>query len=95
MKELEKIKIFANGMTLPEVKSGSFVFLIQDGTVQVGKLYLGDSYDFISEIEHPKNQKELGLIAFQMIKEKKPEYLKSERSIITLCPTNISEKMIW
>jgi hypothetical protein len=91
----KKIKIFADGKTLPEIKSGQAILLIQNGTVQVGKLNIGDSYDFNMEIEHPTNQLELKLIATELIENKKPDYLKSKYSIIIECPTEISELMVW
>ncbi len=95
MNELEKIQIFANGRTSPEVDSGSPILLIQDGTVQVGKLNLGDAYDFNVEIEHPINQSELDVIATKMIKHLKPQYLKSRVSVIVSCPKTISDRMKW
>ena len=95
MDELEKIQVFADGRTYPEVNSGSPILLIQDGTVQVGKLNLGDEYDLNIEIEHPTNQAELNPIATTLIKGKKPQYLKSEVSVMVLCPNTISDKMKW
>ena len=95
MNDLENIQVFADGRTSPKVNSGSPILLIQDGTVQVGKLNLGDAFDFNMEIEHPTNQAELDPIAFKLIKNKKPKYLKSETSVIVLCPNAISDMMKW
>jgi hypothetical protein len=95
MDKLEKIQVFSDGRTSPEVNSGSSILLIQDGIVQVGKLNLGDAYDFNMEIEHPTNQAELDSIATKLIKDKKPQYLKSEASVIVLCPNIISDMMKW
>jgi hypothetical protein len=95
MKALEPIKIFADGKTNPEVKTGSPILLIQNGTVKVGKLNLGESYDFNMEIEHPSNQSKLNIVATQLIENENPEYLKSEASIIVECPQTISDEMIW
>ncbi len=93
MGKLENIQVFADGRTSPEVNSGSPILLIQDGIVQVGKLNLGDAYDI--NIEHPRNQAELDPIATKLIKDKKPQYLKSETSVIVLCPNTISDMMKW
>lgn len=95
MHDLETIQVFADGRTSPEVDSGSSILLIQDGTVQVGKLYLGDAYDFNMEIDHPTNQAELDAMATKLIKHEKPQYLKSEESVIVSCPKTISDKMKW
>ncbi len=95
MDELQKINVFADGRTSPEVNSGVPILLIQDGTVEVGKLNLGEEHDFNMEIEHPTNQAELNPIATRLIKGKKPQYLKSEVSVIVLCPNIISDKMKW
>jgi hypothetical protein len=95
MDELEKIQVFADGRTSPKVESGSPILLIQEGTVQVGKLNLGEAYEFNMEIEHPVNQTELDLIATKLIKREKPHYLKSEVSVIVSCPKTISNKMKW
>lgn len=95
MNELDLIKVYADGKTVPEIASGTDIILIQNGTVQVGKLNLGEQYDFNMEIEHPKNQDELDIIATEMIQKKKAEYLKSKNSIIVICPKIISNKMLW
>ncbi|WP_452231367.1 hypothetical protein [Lacinutrix sp. MEBiC02595] len=95
IKELERITIFGDGKTKPEVESGIDIILIQDNTVQVGKLNLGKQYEFNMEIDHPKNQKELDILATKIIKEKKPEYLESKNSVIVVCPNHISGRMIW
>lgn len=47
------------------------------------------------EIEHPKNQSDLDILATDIIKERKPEYIESDKSVIVVCPKNISDKMIW
>ncbi|XOV67817.1 MAG: hypothetical protein ACFHU9_01335 [Fluviicola sp.] len=95
MERLEKIQVFADGRTSPEVDSGSPILLIQDGVVQVGKLNLGDAYDLNMEIEYPTNQSELDPMATNLIKDEKPEYLKGELSVILLCLNTISDKMKW
>ena len=95
MNELDLIKVYADGKTVPEILSGTDIILVQNSTVQVGKLNLGEQYDFNMEIEHPKNQSDLDILATVIIKEKKPQYLKSENSIIAICPKIISNKMIW
>lgn len=95
MKELDKITVYGDGTTYPTVPSGTDIILIQNENVQVGKLNIGEQYDFYMEIDHPKNKKELDKIAIQLISDIKPEYLNSEESIIALCPKSISEKMVW
>ncbi|SFT87032.1 hypothetical protein SAMN04489724_2458 [Algoriphagus locisalis] len=95
MKELEKIQVFADGRTSPEVNSGVPILLIQDGIVQVGRIHLGEAYDFNMEIEHPINQSKLDPIATKIIKSEQPEYLKSKVSIIVFCPEKISDMMKW
>ncbi|MCX2745420.1 hypothetical protein OO013_16190 [Mangrovivirga sp. M17] len=93
MKELEKIQIFADGKTIPKIDSGSPILLIQNGSVHVGKINLGESYEFNMEIEHPTNKKVLDPMATKLIEKKRPEYLNSDKSIITLCPNEISDLM--
>jgi hypothetical protein len=95
MKALDPIKVFADGRTSPEVKSGTAILLIQDGTVQVGKLNLDECYDFNIEIDHPINQTKLDTIATKLVESEKPEYLNSESSLIILCPQIISDAMNW
>ncbi|WP_299437768.1 hypothetical protein [uncultured Aquimarina sp.] len=95
MNELDRIKVYGDGKTIPKVASGTYIILIQEKTVQVGKLYLGEQYDFYMEIDHPKNQSDLAILVTELIKEKKPEYLESENSIIVICPKYIADKMIW
>lgn len=95
MNELDLIKVYANGKTVPQIISGTDIILIQNNTVQVGKLNLGEQYDFNIEIEHPKNKSELDIKATELIRKKKPEYLKSKNSVIAICPKIISNKMIW
>jgi hypothetical protein len=95
MNELDIIKVYADGKTVPEIASGTNIILIQNNIVQVGKLNLGAQYDFNMEIEHPKNQNDLNLIATEIIKDQKPEYLKNANSVIAICPKIISNKMIW
>lgn len=93
--ELEQIVVFGDGTTKPKVESGINIILIQDEAVQVGKLNLGKQYEFNMEIDHPKNHKELNIVVSKIIKEKKPEYLESENSVIVVCPNHISDRMIW
>ncbi len=95
MNELEKITVFGDGSTSPKVESGIEIILIQGSEVQVGKLNLGAQYDFNMEIEHPKNQQELAIVATEIIKEKKPEYLEAENHLILVCPKGVFDKMIW
>lgn len=95
MKELTIIKISATGQTEPYVPSGTDILLIQDGTVQVGKLFQ-DPYEPESVyIDHPKNQTDLGFRATKIIQEQKPEYLKSEIALTVICPGDISKDMLW
>ncbi|MDO5981273.1 hypothetical protein [Flavivirga spongiicola] len=95
MKELDLIQVYGDGKTVPEIASGTDIILVQNNTVQVGKLNLGEQYDFYMEIDHPKNQGDLDILATEIIKEKKPEYLKSKNSVIAICPKIISDKIIW
>jgi hypothetical protein len=95
MKELTIIKVLASGRTEPPVPSGTDILLIQDGTVQVGRL-LRDPDDTASIcIDHPENQTDLDIRATQTISEQKPEYLKSKVALIVTCSADISKDMIW
>jgi hypothetical protein len=95
MKELTIIKISATGQTNPHIPFGTDVLLIQDGAVQVGKL-LQDPEDKDSVyIDHPKNQAGLHLRAMKIIKERRPEYLKSDIALTVICPADISKDMAW
>lgn len=95
MNELDSIKVYADGRTAPRVDSGIDITLVQDNVVQVGKLNLGEQYVCSVEIDHLKNQSDLDILATQIIKENKPEYLESKNSVIAICPKYIAEQMIW
>ena len=95
MKELTIIKISATGQTEPYVPFGTGILLIQDGAVQVGKLFqVPDDQDSVY-IDHPKNQTDLDVRATKIIQECKPEYLKSEIALTVTCPGDISKDMLW
>ena len=95
MKELTIIKISATGKTDPNIHFGTDILLIQDGTVQVGKL-LQDPEDKESfYIGHPTNQTDLDILATKIVKEQKPEYLKSDVALTVTCPAEISKDMLW
>ena len=95
MEDLNKIQVFANGKTVPEISSGSSILLIQNGTVEVGILNIGTPEEGDINIEHPSNSDELNPLAKCIIQESKPEYLNSNSSIIAICPTSISERFKW
>jgi hypothetical protein len=95
MEELTIIKISATGKTEPFVPFGTDIILIQDGTVQVGKLLQDINDEDSVYIDHPKNQAELDILATKEIVQRKPDYLQSDISLIVVCPIEISKKMAW
>lgn len=95
MKELTVIKIFATSRTEPPIPFGTDVILIQDGSVQVGRLLQDPDDNESVYIDHPKNQVDLDLRAMKIITEQKPEYLRSDISLTVTCPTSISQDMLW
>jgi hypothetical protein len=92
--ELSKISISADGRTDPYVPSGTEIVLIQKGTVEVGRLfYIPDTFD--TYIDHPLNNLELSQNVLEIIKLKRPEFLKSDNAVILTCPEEIKKEMIW
>jgi len=92
--ELSRIVIFATGRTEPFVPSGTEVLLIQNGRVEVGKLFYTLN-TLENYIEHPENNKKLSQKALNIVKAKNPELLESEDSVILICPMSIKNEMIW
>ncbi len=95
MTELTIIQIYADGRREPDIPFGTAILLIQDGVVSVGKLMCDPEDSTSVYIDHPKNQKELDLEAMKIVKEKRPEYLKSEIDLTVICPHHIANTMIW
>jgi hypothetical protein len=90
--ELQKVRIWADGRTEPPIGSGTEILLIQGGKVEVGRFVLeADEYsDFF--IEHPNNAEELIPDALAFVNQ---ELLKTDVSIIAICPRSIADKMRW
>ncbi|TGE25844.1 hypothetical protein E5K00_11830 [Hymenobacter aquaticus] len=91
---LQRITLYADGSTGPEIKSGTAILLIQNGEVEVGKLVLEEDEYGSSSIEHPINAEDLKVEALDAV-SKEPELLASQKAIIVVCPQSIFSKMIW
>lgn len=90
---LQKITVSADGSTEPVIASGTAIILIQNQEAEVGRLILEeDEYGSIS-IEHPTNSYELNAKASTIIQES--ELLKSQHSVLVLCPQEIASRMLW
>jgi hypothetical protein len=86
------------GYPQPFIPDGSIVILIQEGRIEFS-LYNEATQDFPNPtFNHPKEQeknRELELEVEELIKQKHPQYLTSDVSIVLTCPTRIAEKIIW
>ncbi|MBF9142994.1 hypothetical protein [Hymenobacter properus] len=91
---LQKVTVYADGSTEPEVASGTPIILIQNGEVEVGRLVLEEDDYGSNSIEHPSNSEDLKREAFDAVR-KEPALLVSEKAVIVVCPQSLSSKMIW
>ena len=95
MIEFTLIEVFGNGRTEPHIPSETIILLIQDGKAAVGRFMQDSENQSSFYIDHPKNQNDLDIQATAIVKERKPEYLKSDRALILICPTEILLKTIF
>lgn len=93
MKDLQIIRIFADGHREPDVPFGTIILLIQEGTVSTGKLCSDPTFGI--SIEHPKNSGDIDMHALDIVTRLKPNYLKGKESILVICPKELLPEIIW
>lgn len=88
------IKIFADWRIEPPINSLTEIILIQNFNAEVGRIVIDKLKIRNSHIEHPKNARDVNVIATELIKQHNSKLFKNLNSSIILCPKELAEKCI-
>ena len=87
------------GYPNPFIENGTIIVLIQDGVTEIGKYEEPTIEHPFPAFSHPdpKNEINAGLASKleEDIKQKFPEYIKSDIAITLVCPMEIANQIVW
>jgi len=79
----------------PYIANGSYVILIRDNIIKVGKYEEPSAENPIPTFIFPINNIDVDRLAIDLITQNSSNYLNQEDDVVLTCPSYISNKVIW
>jgi hypothetical protein len=86
------------GHPQPYISDATIVILIQEGKIILSRYIEATVDNPIPAFDHPRYgaaNDEIENLLLEIIKEKYPQYLGSDTSVVLSCPRIITDKIVW